>query len=209
MLLNNVLWLVTAAFILGACPFSLWMARLGLRKDIRQFGEGNPGTTNVLRAGGRWTAFASLALDMTKGVPFTALAWTIVDVTQATALLVGVSAILGSAFSPFLRFKGGKSIAITAGVMLTFPDKTIPLLAMALMGVGLLFIRQAGWMVMLSVTGTLAYVVITGRGTWYIAFMVFVTVLLAFKHGKDLAQTPVIVNRPLKWLARANPGAPF
>ena len=58
---------IAAAFVCGSLPFSVWVGRLALGKDIRAFGDGNPGATNVLRAGGKWLGAIAAVLDASKG----------------------------------------------------------------------------------------------------------------------------------------------
>ena len=65
--------LAVAAFCLGACPFSLWVGRHLLGKDIRDYGDGNPGAVNVFRVGGRKAGSLALTLDIAKGTPFVLL----------------------------------------------------------------------------------------------------------------------------------------
>jgi glycerol-3-phosphate acyltransferase PlsY len=65
--------LVVSAFWLGACPFSVWIGQWVLGKDIRNYGDGNPGAANVFRAGGRKSGCLALILDVAKGAPFVAL----------------------------------------------------------------------------------------------------------------------------------------
>ncbi|MBN8621452.1 MAG: glycerol-3-phosphate acyltransferase, partial [Anaerolineae bacterium] len=62
-----IVWLV-AAFLCGALPFSVWLGRLALRTDIRRYGDGNPGATNVFRAGGKWIGVLAAILDGAKGM---------------------------------------------------------------------------------------------------------------------------------------------
>ena len=66
--------LALCAFGLGACPFSLWVGRWFLGRDIRNYGDGNPGAVNVFRAGGRKAGLLAVLLDVAKGVPFVWLA---------------------------------------------------------------------------------------------------------------------------------------
>ena len=54
-------------FLLGSLPFSVWLGRLVLRTDIRRYGDGNPGGTNVLRVGNRGLGVLVILLDMLKG----------------------------------------------------------------------------------------------------------------------------------------------
>ena len=67
--------LAISAFWLGACPFSVWVGRWVLGKDIRNYGDGNPGAANVFRAGGHKSGCFAVILDTAKGVPFVALAY--------------------------------------------------------------------------------------------------------------------------------------
>ncbi len=104
------------AFGIGSLPFGYWVGRLrGV--DVRQYGSGNIGATNVFRVLGAKMAAVVLVLDAFKGwLPTFA-------VMQAThhdayALLVGAAAIVGHTFSPFMRFRGGKGIATGLGVLL-------------------------------------------------------------------------------------------
>ncbi len=66
--------LAVSAFWLGACPFSVWIGWWVLGKDIRNYGDGNPGAANVFRAGGRKPGYLDLILDTAKRVPFVFLA---------------------------------------------------------------------------------------------------------------------------------------
>ncbi len=65
--------LAVSAFWLGACPFSVWIGRWVLGKDIRNYRGGNPGAANVFQAGGRKSGCLAVILDTVKGVPFVAL----------------------------------------------------------------------------------------------------------------------------------------
>ena len=128
--------LALAAFWLGALPFSLWVGRWLLGQDIRDCGDGNPGAVNVFRSGGRKAGCLALVLDVVKGVPFVLLAQSYFGLPEAAVLVVALSAILGSAFSPFLRFRGGKSVAVTFGVLVCIqpPVMLIALAAFLLLG---------------------------------------------------------------------------
>ena len=123
--------LAVCAFWLGACPFSLWVGKRFLHKDIRDYGDGNPGTVNVFLAGGRKLGGLALILDVGKGIPFTLIAHAVFQLPQPTVDVIGMCAILGHAFSPFLRFHGGKAVAVTFGVLLALPQYQ-PLVSLAI-----------------------------------------------------------------------------
>jgi glycerol-3-phosphate acyltransferase PlsY len=111
-------------YLLGSIPFGLVLVRMAGLGDIRTVGSGNIGATNVLRTGRKDLALATLILDSGKG---------------AAAVLIashwGLQAEMGAAFGAFLghlypvwlKFKGGKGVATTLGILLAF----VPLAGLA------------------------------------------------------------------------------
>src|SRR5690242_19021308 len=110
-ILTFLIW-ISIAFFCGALPFSVWIGQRVLKKDIRRYGDTNPGATNVLRAGGRGAAALALLLDFLKGALPVALAHFQANFTGWPLVGVALAPVLGHAFSPFLRFKGGKAVAV-------------------------------------------------------------------------------------------------
>jgi glycerol-3-phosphate acyltransferase PlsY len=114
---------VPAAYLLGAIPFGLLIARSrGI--DIRTVGSGNIGATNVLRSVGKGWGILTLFLDALKGlIPaavFPLLAAKLFQPTSPEALSIAsaCAAILGHSFPVYLKFKGGKGVATTAGALI-------------------------------------------------------------------------------------------
>ncbi len=98
-------------FLCGSVPFGYLAGRIkGI--DIRTHGSGNIGFNNVLRVAGPVLAIPVLILDVAKGLLPTAFATSL----GLTPALVGLGAILGHVFTPWLGFKGGKGVATTIGV---------------------------------------------------------------------------------------------
>ena len=191
--------LTVSAFWLGACPFSVWIGQRVLNKDIRNYGDGNPGAVNVFRAGGRKSGCLALILDVAKGVPFVALAHSFFGFPIVVVMVVALSAILGHAFSPLLRFKGGKSIAVTFGVLLALPQHETLIIFAAFMFLGFLFIENDAWIVMLGPAGSLAYLLATSGTSWEALFMLSVFILLIVKHFAELKTTPRLKVRLIDW----------
>ncbi len=196
----GALLLVVCAFWLGACPFSLWIGRWLLGKDIRDYGDGNPGAANVFRAGGRKAFCLAAILDTTKGVPFVILAHSFFGFPDPIVLTVGLSAILGHAFSPILRFKGGKAIGVTLGVLFALPQPSMLVAFMSFMLLGFLLIEIDAWIVMLGAGGSLAYLVAAEGNSWESLFMLCVLAVLAIKHFADLKTIPRFKGRLVRWL---------
>lgn len=108
-------WVAALAFgyTLGSIPFGLLLAMAAGKGDIRQIGSGNIGATNVLRTGSKWLAAATLLLDLAKGFLAVFLAWMWWPEVAGFAAL---GAVIGHCFPIWLKFKGGKGVATTAGV---------------------------------------------------------------------------------------------
>jgi glycerol-3-phosphate acyltransferase PlsY len=116
-----IVLLMLASFLIGAVPTGLLIAKSrGI--DLRKVGSGNIGATNVLRAMGKEAALLTLIGDIAKGALPVALARAVGFAEHHVLYegLCGLAAIIGHDFSPFLRFRGGKGVATSIGVLLVF-----------------------------------------------------------------------------------------
>jgi glycerol-3-phosphate acyltransferase PlsY len=130
---TKLLILIPIAYVIGSIPFGLLV---GFAKgiDVRTAGSGNIGATNVARLLGKKFFFLVFFLDLGKSLIPMLVASAIVHrmpqldwTTYLLWLAVGFAAVLGHMFSIFLKFKGGKGVATSAGMMLgLFPYYTIP-----------------------------------------------------------------------------------
>lgn len=125
-------------YLLGSIPMGVIMAHIFKLGDLRKMGSGNIGATNVLRSGNKFAAFLTLLLDALKGVAAVIIAFQFLpapcelilckagmdcpcvtaDVGRALLLFGGGAAIIGHCFPIWLKFKGGKGVATTIGVLL-------------------------------------------------------------------------------------------
>jgi glycerol-3-phosphate acyltransferase PlsY len=111
-----------AGYLSGSIPSGVMISKLAGVDDIMSLGSGNTGATNVFRVLGPKYAFPVLAIDILKGALPACFALNSLDMGKAGALAVGVCAILGHNWSVFLRFRGGKGVATTAGAaIVVFP----------------------------------------------------------------------------------------
>lgn len=122
--------LIVFAYLLGSVPFGLIIAKAH-GKDLRKIGSGNIGATNVSRALGKKWAYACFGLDLSKGLVPMILANPLVGSEPSVTdfwlwLCVGSAAVLGHVFPIYLKFKGGKGMATSLGIVLgLFPYYTI------------------------------------------------------------------------------------
>jgi glycerol-3-phosphate acyltransferase PlsY len=108
---------ILLSYLLGAVPFGLLFSKIYSDVDVRTIGSGNIGATNVLRAAGKKAAVLTLLADALKGlVPVLLVKSIFID--DSAAFVSGAAAILGHNFPVYLKFKGGKGVATSYGVVL-------------------------------------------------------------------------------------------
>ncbi len=155
---------VVAAYLLGAVPFALVLGKAASKTDVRTVGSGNVGATNLARvAGWRWGGIC-LALDFLKGFVPAFVGWQVGELLHAEpdkvyAITWGLAAIAGHIFPVYLRFKGGKGVATSFGVVAAVsPIAT---------GAGLVV-----WIVTLAITRYVSLGSILGASAYAIAAVV-------------------------------------
>jgi glycerol-3-phosphate acyltransferase PlsY len=105
---------VLVGYLAGSVPFAFLLARsAGI--DVRLAGSGNVGATNVLRTAGRWRGVTVMALDVAKGMAAVLIVY-LASGGAALAALSGAAAVVGHIYPVWLRFHGGKGVAVAAGV---------------------------------------------------------------------------------------------
>jgi len=129
-MIESFVFLIALAYLLGSVPFGVLIATAH-GKDLRNIGSGNIGATNVARALGKKWAYVCFVLDCLKGlVPMLIAKLLIGELTVGAMslwLAVGCAAIAGHIFPIYLRFKGGKGVATSLGVVMgLYPYYTIP-----------------------------------------------------------------------------------
>lgn len=102
-------------YLIGSVPFGLLLSRLAGHGDIRAIGSGNIGATNVLRTGDKRLAALTLLLDGGKGAVAVLIA---AQFSLEAAIWAGFGAVVGHNFPVWLRFRGGKGVATSLGVLL-------------------------------------------------------------------------------------------
>ena len=103
-------------YLLGSIPFGLILTKLAGTPDLRSIGSGNIGATNVLRTGHKGLAAATLICDMLKGTVAVIVAGYYGG--PNAAMLAALGAFLGHLFPVWLKFRGGKGVAVYIGVLI-------------------------------------------------------------------------------------------
>ena len=170
------------AYLLGSIPFGLLVTRLFGAGDIRKIGSGNIGATNVLRTGRKGLAVATLILDGGKGAVAVGLADYFAG-PDAAVIAAGAS-VLGHLFPVWLRFKGGKGVATTLGVLLAiaWPVGVIACLAWLLVAFTLKY----------SSLAALVAIGISPIAAWFLAdepraiLALFLAMLVFIRHHENI-----------------------
>ena len=116
----NLIIIAIYSYLLGSIPFGLILTKIFLKKDIREVGSGNIGTTNVLRTGNKFLALTTLLLDLLKG--FVSVFITLLYF-ESLASYSALICFIGHIYPVWLKFKGGKGVATYLGVILALSYK--------------------------------------------------------------------------------------
>ncbi len=149
MIIAKFVTVVVLGYLLGSIPFGLLISRRQAKVDIRQYGSGKIGATNVLRTAGRKSALLVIVLDILKGVLAVVFAGLIVGSeylvvggigfgSMVAQVLAALAAIVGHNWSVFLRFRGGRGVAtFFGGLVALCPPAAILGGEIAIIGAGL------------------------------------------------------------------------
>lgn len=188
----TALFWILSSFLAGSLPFSVWVGKLALGKEIQQYGDKNPGATNVWRAGGLPWFIIAMMLDISKGAAPVGLAYQVFGLRGWAMAAVALAPPLGHAFSPFLGGRGGKAIAATFGVWIGLTLLEMPLVALVALGFWFSLVAVSGWAVMLTLLSMLAYLMVANPDPVLVAVLVGQLLLLGWTHRLDLQKWPQI-----------------
>jgi glycerol-3-phosphate acyltransferase PlsY len=136
-LIKTIVFIIVS-YLVGSISFAYFICRKFYSTDIRQYGSGNPGSTNVLRVLGTKPALIVFTADLLKGLITVSLGRLIGG--ENLALLSAIAVVIGHDWSIFLNFKGGKGIATSFGVIIgLFPKVALVLL---IIGISVIYISR-------------------------------------------------------------------
>lgn len=158
--------LLIASYLIGAIPFGLLFGKIS-GKDLRKHGSGNIGSTNAVRVLGKKLGFLSALCDIAKGAIIVLIVylleattnWSNPFVIKGDSLyaLYGLAAVLGHCFPVYIKFKGGKAVATSLGVLFS----VVPWAAFAALVGFVIILFSTGFVSLSSTFGTLSALVVT------------------------------------------------
>lgn len=179
---------IILSYLLGAVPFGLIFSRLFSNVDVRTVGSGNIGATNVLRAAGKKAAAMTLLADALKGlIPVLLVRYVLED--DLTAVLSGAAVILGHNYSVYLKFKGGKGVATSYGVVLAVAPWTGFICLIIWMIVAFLW-RYSSLSALVSFAFYLGstFVTSTSQSKPYGLLALFIFGMIYYRHRENIKQ---------------------
>lgn len=182
------------AYLLGAIPWALIVGKLGYGVDVRERGSGNLGATNVLRTLGVRAAIATYVLDFGKGLVGVLIAWALVPVAMGGALhewtLVAatLAVMLGHSYSPYVKMRGGKGVAVASGALLVVTPLCWPLL----LGIFVVVVALSRMVSLGSIVIAAAYPALTiwlyGDQVPFVVFSFAAAALVIWRHRSNIAR---------------------
>lgn len=188
--------IILLAYLLGSIPFGLIVGKWGYGIDIREHGSGNLGGTNTFRVLGVKAGLIVTIGDMLKGTLATSLP--VLFEVDLHPLLVGVFAVVGHMYPVFAKFKGGKAVATSAGVLLFYH----PILFITSIIVFFISLKTSKYVSLSSMIAGV-YALIFSFFTKDIPLIIIVALLVTFVFYRHRANIKRIMNNTepkVKWL---------
>ena len=179
------LFVLIAAYLLGAIPFAYIITKQTMGIDIRSVGSGNVGFTNALRTLKKGPALAVLAGDIGKGIAAVLLAKAFGG--PALATLAGLAVVIGHNYPVFLGFKGGKGAATGFGALLAL----LPLIALITVAIWLVTVAVSRYVSLGTILAAtlLPFICLLFRVDWaYFIFALIGSVMVIYRHQANIGR---------------------
>lgn len=184
------------AYLLGSIPSALLVGKIGFNKDIREHGSGNLGATNAFRVLGMKAGIIVTLSDILKGTVATVIP--ILFDASVHPLLIGLFAVIGHTYPIFAKFKGGKAVATSSGIILgSFP------LLFVIMVTTFLFSLYLSKYVSLSsiITGVVTIIIsLFYKDIVLIAIISFLTLFVIYRHKENLKRIKNGTEPKITWM---------
>ncbi|WNB90217.1 glycerol-3-phosphate 1-O-acyltransferase PlsY [Bacillus sp. NEB1478] len=194
----EIVLILILSYLLGSIPFALVVGKLGYGIDIRQHGSGNLGGTNTFRVLGKKAGFIVSASDVLKGTLAASLPFLLnVDLHP---LLAGIPAVIGHCYPLFAKFKGGKAVATSGGVLL-FEEPLLFLLVVLIFFVALYISQFVSLSSIIAGIGSviLGFLYSDLLTTW---ILIGFTLFLVYRHRQNIVRIAKGTEPKVKWIRK-------
>ena len=184
---------ILISFVSASVPWSLILGYIFSNKDIRTVGDKNPGGTNTLKLSGIKVGLMAIFLDISKSF-FPVYFSLFYGFVGYELILICLAAISGSIFSPFLKFNGGKSLAVSCGIWLAISSGIIGPLICLMMAFSHLIQKTHIWTILFGWLGILIWVLIFSFELEYVIIFFINFIFVMYKHRKEFNQKIIFRN---------------
>lgn len=195
----DILIPVLLAYLLGSIPSALWIGKIFYKTDVRTKGSGNLGATNTFRVLGSTAGLIVTILDILKGTAATLIPLFIV--TDIHPLVLGLIAVVGHMFPVFAKFKGGKAVATSGGILLGY-QWPLFIVAVAVLLIGLKITKMVSLSSMILAVVAVIYAIIYAVNTGDYPFLAVILVLASFifyRHRANITRIRSGTEPKIKW----------
>jgi len=183
--LGSILLWSLAGYLCGSIPFAVLIGRLAVKVDPRTVGDGNPGGTNVWKAGGWKIGLVTAIVEILKGYPAVYLAQR-AGITEWALVPVALSPILGHGTQPFLGWRGGKALGTTGGSWMAIIGLWVfPIYALGAVP-ALVLQKQNAYAAIAGMLALVGYAILFDGSSWLVGFSVLNTMLILWTHRREL-----------------------
>ena len=190
---------ILLAYLLGSIPSALWIGKIFYNTDIRLQGSGNLGATNTFRTLGKKAGIVVTLLDILKGTAATLIPLYIA--TDIHPLIFGVVAVLGHIYPVFAKFKGGKAVATSGGILLGY-QWPLFIMAVAVLLIALKITKMVSLSSIILAVVFIIYTTIYGVITGDYLFMIVIYILaifIIFRHRANIARIRAGTEPKINW----------
>ncbi len=180
------IWYILAAYSIGAIPCGFLVAQLRNIRDIRKYGSGNIGATNVARVLGMRYFFIVFFLDALKA---TICLWLLqrADASYALTVICAAALLIGNSYSIFLSGSGGKGIATSIGILAALHSGLF-ILFLAVWSVTFVFTRIAGAAALASLLTLPIVGMLYINNEYLVMLCIFISALCTWRHRINIKQ---------------------
>lgn len=192
---------VVAAYLIGNLNFAYILVKFLKNEDVRNYGSGNAGTTNVLRVMGKNVAIPVFLLDALKGCLVVVIGRYVLSLNEVFLVLGGIAVVAGHNWPAFLQFRGGKGTATSLGVFLTY-DWEVAIIAIMIGLIVLAIWKMVSLTSMVGMTMLPIFALLFGRTVTEVIFAVVLCLFSLFQHRKNIGR--IIQGRESKLGQKVN-----
>lgn len=199
----DIIILIISAYLLGSIPSALWIGKLFYNTDVRDHGSGNLGATNTFRVLGKTAGLIVTIIDILKGTA--AVLLTLIPFLSSTGihpLFIGFLAVIGHIFPIFAKFKGGKAVATSGGILLGY-NWPIFLIVLLTFLVALKITKMVSLSSMIVAVVAFIYCILyyLWTGDYYLMLIVgLMGIFIFYRHRANIARIKAGTEPKVKFL---------